>query len=232
MAVGEQSGTALPLLLPLGDCGLLVRFGAVLSDAANRRTVAFSRRLRLALPEGVTEIAPNLVSVLLKYDPVRIDFERLAGQVRLLLSDVVADADADVDARLPRMQHQIAITFGGSAGPDLVTVAEALRLTPAAFIAAHNAAPLRVLATGFAPGFVYCGFHPEALRLPRRTSVRPPVAPGSVLFAAGQTAIASTAIPTGWHVIGRTEFRNFDASADPPTQLREGDTVIFTALPS
>jgi hypothetical protein len=53
MAVGEQSGTALPLLLPLGDCGLLVRFGAVLSDAANRRTIAFSRRLRLAPPEGV-----------------------------------------------------------------------------------------------------------------------------------------------------------------------------------
>ena len=98
------------------------------------------------------------------------------------------------------------------------------------FVSQHNAVPLRVLTTGVAPGFVYCGFHPETMRLARRTSVRPPVLPGSVLFAAGQTAITSTAVPTGWHVIGRTAFRNFDPGASPPTALREGDRVIFEAL--
>jgi KipI family sensor histidine kinase inhibitor len=225
MATDQPATPVLPLLQPLGDCGLLVRFGTTLSDAANRRTIALARRLRDASPEGVTEIAPNLVSVLLKYDPARIDFDRLAGEVRLLLWD------ADDAAALPGARHQIAVRFGGEYGPDLDTAAAALELTPAAFVAAHNAAPLRVLTTGFAPGFVYCGFHPDSLRLPRRASVRPQAAPGSVLFAAGQTAITSTPIPTGWHVIGRTEFRNFDQNADPPTLLREGDMVHFAALP-
>jgi inhibitor of KinA len=87
-----------------------------------------------------------------------------------------------------------------------------------------------VLATGFAPGFVYCGFHEAGLRVPRRAAVRPPVAPGSVLFAAGQTAIAATPVPTGWHLIGRTDFINFDAMRDPPTILQEGDLVAFEAV--
>ncbi|RYI78382.1 MAG: carboxyltransferase domain-containing protein, partial [Acetobacteraceae bacterium] len=93
------------------------------------------------------------------------------------------------------------------------------------------AAPLRVLATGFAPGFVYIGFHEVPLHVPRRAEVRRQVSAGTVLFAAGQTAITSTAIPTGWHVIGHTDFRNFDPAGLPPTRLAAGDTVRFEAVP-
>ena len=53
------------------------------------------------------------------------------------------------------------------------------------------------------------------------------VVAGTVLFAAGQTAIAATPIRTGWHVIGRTSFQNFDLKRDPPTVLSAGDTVRF-----
>ncbi|HTJ56850.1 MAG TPA: allophanate hydrolase subunit 1 [Devosiaceae bacterium] len=214
----------LPLILPLGDQGILVRFGTTLSDAANQAAIAFARRLHGRLPEGVTEIDPNLVSVLLRYDPERIDFERLAGELRLRLS-----APEDVSDTLPAT-HRIIVRFGGSEGPDLVEAAAALGMTAETFIAAHNASPLRVLTTGFAPGFVYCGFHPEAMRLPRRANVRPPVPVGSVLFAAGQTAITSTSVPTGWHVIGRTDFRNFDPDREPPTLLVEGDLILFEAV--
>ena len=84
---------------------------------------------------------------------------------------------------------------------------------------------------GFSPGFVYCGFHPAELELPRRETVRGQVPTGTLLFAARQTAIASTPIPTGWHVIGHTDFSNFDPAASPPTILREGDEVAFEAVP-
>jgi inhibitor of KinA len=49
------------------------------------------------------------------------------------------------------------------------------------------------------------------------------------LFAARQTAIAATPIPTGWPVIGRTRFINFDVDAMPPTRIRAGDNVVFEA---
>jgi allophanate hydrolase subunit 1 len=51
-----------------------------------------------------------------------------------------------------------------------------------------------------------------------------------LLFAAGQTAIAATPVPTGWHLIGRTDLINFDSRRDPPTVLREGDLVAFEAV--
>jgi allophanate hydrolase subunit 1 len=54
---------------------------------------------------------------------------------------------------------------------------------------------------------------------------------GTVLFAAGQTAITSTPIPTGWHVIGHTGFRNFDPGAEPPATVRGGDTIRFEVAP-
>jgi KipI family sensor histidine kinase inhibitor len=208
-----------PLIQPLGDRGLLVRFASELSDDANAAAIAFARQLRGALPAGVTEVDPNLVSVLLKYDPAKVGFEPLAGEVRLLLG-------RQTDISEPPIRHAIAVTFDGL---DLAEAAATLRLAPEAFVAAHCAAPLRVLTTGFAPGFVYCGFHPEGMALPRRTEVRPVVPAGTVLFAARQTAIASTPIPTGWHVIGHTSFSNFDAAAEPPTMLREGDEIVFEA---
>lgn len=212
-----------PLIRPLGDRALLVRFSATLSDAANRATITFARALGQRLPEGVEEIDPNLVSVLLRYDPAATSYEKLAGEIRLLLGVERGDP-------VPGAQHRIAVRFGGDAGPDLEEVAGALGVSTADFIAQHNAAPLRLLTTGFAPGFVYCGFHAAALEVPRRREVRRSVPAGTILFAARQTAITATAIPTGWHVIGRTPFRNFDASAEPPTRLREGDSIWFEAV--
>ncbi|HEV7718344.1 MAG TPA: allophanate hydrolase subunit 1 [Arsenicitalea sp.] len=211
----------IPTIVPLGDCALLVRFSDSLSDEANREAVGFARRAAAAQLNGVLEVVPNLVSVLLRFDPFKLDGERLAGELRLLIS-----APQPRQTEKPRRQT-VSVVFGGADGPDLAEVAETLGLSTAAFIAAHNARPLRVLATGFAPGFVYCGFHPEGFQLPRRTTIRPRLPAGTVLFAAGQTAITATAIPSGWNVIGRTSFLNFDAGAEPPTRLAAGDMVMF-----
>ncbi|HWA17571.1 MAG TPA: carboxyltransferase domain-containing protein [Devosia sp.] len=208
-----------PTLLPLGDQALLIRYADTLSNIANRAAIAAASHIAQTPPAGVEEVVPGLVSVMLRYGP-GTDFQRLRGEVGLLLNGVGEDAPA---ART----HRIGVDFSGE---DVGEVAAALGLTVEAFVAQHNASPVRVLATGFAPGFVYCGFHPAGLNLPRRSSVRPMVPAGTVLFAAGQTAIAATPIRTGWHVVGRTSFRNFDPSGKPPTRLAPGDAVIFEAL--
>lgn len=207
----------IPLIVPLGDRGLLVRFGDSLSQSANDAAINFARVAETAVLPGVTEVVPNLVSVLLQYAPENVSFDRLAGEVRLLVSGPATLAG---EAAL----HQVAVRFDGE---DLAEVAASLGLDATAFVAAHNAQPLKVLATGFAPGFLYCGFHPKPLHLPRRAEVRRQVPAGTVLFAAGQTAITSTPIPTGWHVIGHTAFRNFAPHDLPPTTVRAGDAVQF-----
>lgn len=206
----------LPLIMPLGDRGLLVRFGASLSAEANRAALAFEGRARRAGLPGVLEVVPNLVSVLLRYDPMVVGFDRLAGEVRLL--------SGDEDEAPPGALHDVPVRYDGS---DLDEVCAQLGMDRAAFIAAHGAETLSVLAIGFAPGFAYCGFHAPHLQVSRRQTVRPGVPAGSVLFAAGQTAIAATPLPTGWHVIGHTSLRNFEASSETPVALGAGDRVRF-----
>lgn len=210
-----------PTILPLGDSGLLVRFDTVVTDAANRAAIALALLLEREPLPGVVEVVPNLVSVLLRYDPLTAGPSAIAGELRLRLFGL------DVGS-VPGRAWTIPIVFDG---PDIDEASRALAMSTDAFVATHNASALRVLATGFAPGFVYCGLHPEALVLPRRAVVRPMVPAGSVLFAAGQTAITATEMPTGWHVIGRTDFANFDPAASPPTRLAAGDTIAFAVAP-
>lgn len=208
-----------PMVQTLGDSTILVRFGSRLDENANRRAIGFAATLESEPVAGIVEIVPSLVSVLLRYDPLISRHQDIEGEIRLRLHGAPEDRAGAT--------HRIGVLFGGEAGPDLEEVAGLLKISAQEFVVRHNALPLRVLATGFAPGFVYCGFHDEALVLPRRDKVRGLVPAGSVLFAAGQTAIAATDIPTGWHVIGHTEFSNFSPDTEPPTRLRAGDSVTF-----
>ncbi|WP_236897808.1 5-oxoprolinase subunit B family protein [Devosia sp. SL43] len=188
-----------------------------MSDSANRAAIALASSLHRHPLPGVAEVVPNLVSVLLRYDPLTSSPSAISGELRLRLFGLDSAAVTGTAWTVP-------VIFDG---PDLDEVAALLGVTVRALITAHNAAPLRVLATGFAPGFVYCGLHPSELVVPRRTTVRPPVPAGSVLFAAGQTAITATEMPTGWHILGRTKFANFDPTAMPPTRMLAGDTIRF-----
>lgn len=216
--------SAQPLIRPLGDRALTVTFGDSLSLDANRRAIAAAHAIARGGIGGVTEIAPNLVSVFVGYDPERVAFYRLSGEIALLFDRL--DAGEEGGTEIAIETH-----YGGDGGPDLPVVSEFLGLSPAEFIARHARATLRVLAIGFAPGFVYCGVHDPDLLVPRRQALRQ-VPKGSVLFAAGQTALCATPIPTGWHVIGRTDFDNFDPSSPHPVRLSAGDRVRFVEAPA
>lgn len=215
MSGAQGSWPNRPDIVPLGDSALLVRFAQSLDDAANKTALSLAARLANDPITGVVEVVPALVSVLVRYNPTQIAPVRLAGELALRLgpANAVGAGRYDIDIHFD--------------GPDMAEVAAMLSMSADDFIVHHNAMPLRVLTIGFAPGFIYCGFHPEALVLPRRPAVRPTVPAGSVLFAAGQTAIAATEVPTGWHVIGTTDFRNFSPDTDPPTRLRAGDVIHF-----
>ena len=100
-----------PTIIALGDSALLVRFGTSLSDAANRAAIALGLALDDAPVTGVAEVVPNLVSVLLRYDPMQVSGAVLTGELRLRmagLSEAVdggrvwqIDAVVDQDGREP-----------------------------------------------------------------------------------------------------------------------------------
>lgn len=210
-------------IMPLGDTAMLVRFDDKLTDHANQAAIRAAQHFAQANIPGVLEITPNLVSVLLRYNSEVTRPADLSGEIQLCLSASQPEGEAEPT------RHEISVIFDG---PDLSEVARLTGMSVADFVARHNATPLRVLATGFAPGFVYCGMHADDLVVERRKTIHTKVPAGSILFAAGQTAICATSLPTGWHVIGHTDFTNFDPSASPPSQLAAGDFVRFVEVTS
>ena len=215
--------TGFPRIEPLGESALLVRFGDRLDDAVNRAALAFRADLERRPVGGVAETAPSLGSVLV----------RLAGDAAAVegaLLDRLA-AWAWGEAPLPpRRRWRIPCHYGGADGPDLAEVAAMAGLTEAAAVVALGAAPVRVLALGFAPGMPYLGILPPRWDLPRRTDLAPRVPEGALVIAVRQLVLFGAAAPTGWRHVGRTAFGCFRPGRARPVALAPGDEVTFPAV--
>src|SRR5260370_16590632 len=83
---------------------------------------------------------------------------------------------------------------------------------------------------GFPPGLPYMGDLPQALALPRRADPRLRVPAGSISIATSLTAIYPYKSPGGWHLIGATPIRLFDAERPRPALLAPGDAVTFEVI--
>ena len=112
-------------------------------------------------------------------------------------------------------------------GEDLDEVARATGLDPDEVIARHSGSRFRVDFCGFAPGFAYLSGLDEALWVPRRATPRTRVPAGSVAIATCYSAVYPGVSPGGWHLLGRTPTRVWDAERDPPALLEPGTDVRF-----
>lgn len=208
-------------IIALGESAILVRFAKQLNEQANKRAIEFAAILEQQNHAEIKEVTASLVSVLIKYDNQKISFFNLSGLIRITL------CEPQKKEKNTYKTHKIKMSFDGK---DLTEVANSLSLSTEQFISSHNEKSLRVLATGFAPGFIYCGMHEKKLFIDRRKKLHKQVPKGAVIFAAGQTAIASSPIPTGWHIIGHTDFSNFNLNKNPPTLINAGDRIEFVRV--
>jgi KipI family sensor histidine kinase inhibitor len=115
-------------------------------------------------------------------------------------------------------------------GRDLPHLCEKLNLTRQEIISLHTSDQYYVAMMGFLPGFPYIGGLPTELQLPRKLQADKTVSPGSVAIAMEYTGIYPQQSPGGWHIIGHTNFKNFDAMRDAHFQLSIGDTIRFKSL--
>ncbi|WP_188897329.1 5-oxoprolinase subunit B family protein [Microlunatus endophyticus] len=115
-------------------------------------------------------------------------------------------------------------------GADLAEVADGLGLSTEELITHHTGQQWVVAFCGFAPGFGYLAPTGPELRVPRRSTPRTRVPAGAVAIADNWSAIYPTASPGGWQLIGSTDVRLFDVTADPPALLSPGTRVQFRRL--
>jgi KipI family sensor histidine kinase inhibitor len=172
--------------------------------------------------EGVVEVIPTYRSLMLHFDPERLSFEALRAAIedRLVAADL---AEAGKEWLIP-------VCFDLPFAEDLAEAAAGLSLHPDAIVRAMLDATFRIAMFGFAPGFAYLSGCPAALAIPRRQTPRPPIAPGSIIIAAGQAIVASISMPTGWYVLGQTPERMYDLHRSPVFLCEAGDVIRFEAV--
>lgn len=212
----------------LGDTAIIAELGDEIGLKTLQKVRAFAAKLAAAHLPGVTDIVPAFASVAVFYDPAKFaaSVELPHAVVRRQLA-ALAHAHAPTGDFAQSREISIPVCYGGSAGPDLESVAAKVGLPAAEVIRLHSAAEYVVHAIGFAPGFPYLGGLPEKLHVPRLATPRANVPAGSVGIGGGQTGVYPLETPGGWQLIGRTALPLFDPARAEPALLRVGDRVKF-----
>lgn len=210
--------------LPFGEAALLLE-GTPATPLVNRYVLALADQLAAQALPGVGAAVPAINSLLVPFDPLRLSLDELRTQLAGILTDLAPAPET------PTRVVEVPVRFGGADGPDLDEVTKVLGLASAKIIALLCGAVLRVMMIGFTPGYPYIGPLPEQLNVPRRSTPRAAVPPGSIAIAAGLAGIYPAKLPGGWHLVGRTDLALFAPAADPPALLQAGDGVRFVLVP-
>jgi inhibitor of KinA len=208
-----------PRISPLGDTAITLTFGEGISAELNDRVVEEANRIAAAKLHGVRDVVPAYASLTVHYDPLRIGYSDL----RSLLASLSPAMTSQMQ-RTPQT-HVIPVRYNGE---DLDDVARRTNLTVEDVIGIHSNAEYRVFVIGFVPGFAYLGPLDSRLVVARRDSPRKRVPAGSVAIAEAQTGVYPAETPGGWHLIGTTDVKMFDAMRESPALLAVGDRVRFS----
>lgn len=206
---------------PVGDAALHVVVGDRVDREIVSRVWSLARAIERAGGDALVDIVPAYASVLVRYDPLRVDQAIVMALVRGAAE--TASTTSSAHARTVT----IGVRFGGEWGVDFETAAHELGMREARFRDAFCKADYHVAFLGFVAGFPYLLGLPPALALPRLATPRPRVPAGSVGVAAFQCGIYPRQSPGGWRLLGRTLAPLFDPARQAPALLAPGDTVRF-----
>ncbi|MBV7407427.1 allophanate hydrolase subunit 1 [Maritimibacter sp. DP1N21-5] len=212
-----------PSFRAVGDCGLLVTYGTVSSDAVAQQILTLDRRIAEAPPPGVCEVVPAMVNLLVVFDPLVTDHDSLTESVRALARDAATDD-------LAGTERVVEVCFDDDFAPDLRAVATAKSLSEEAVCERFLNGDFRVRMYGFAPGYAYMSGVPEAIRVPRKSAAVRDVPAGSVIIAGEQCLVTTLTMPTGWSIIGRSPTKVLSRGSERPFLFDVGDPVRFRRI--
>jgi len=208
------------------DQSLLVSFGQQISLESHQSVLKLLRLLQSELVDGIRNLHPAYCSLLIKFDPLKLDHDQLQS---ILLPCLARLGETPLPAP---QQVEIPVCYGGEFGPDLNDVAAMHGITATQVIELHSSPIYLVYFLGFAPGFAYLGGLPEVLASPRLETPRAKVPQGSVGIGGNQTGVYPFPTPGGWRLIGRTPLALFRRSQTQMNLLQIGDHVRFRAVSS
>lgn len=213
-----------PRFRAVAEHGVLVEFGDVIGKEVHDQVRRLDAALAGAPFEGFTEAVPAYTSLLIGFDPVVTDHQRVETTVTELMSSNLAAVPAGAT-------REVLVCYDDEFAIDMAEVVQRTGLSREDVIAAHLAGDYRVFMYGFVPGFAYMAGVPQPIQIPRKTSPVRNIASGSVLMAGPQCLVTTWVMPTGWWIIGRSPTKIL-RSDDPerPFLFDVGDDVRFRRI--
>ncbi len=208
-------------LLPVGEAALLVEFGREIDDQINERVQALAGLLVQRGYPWLVDLTPAFASLLVCYDPLKIEFCELCALVRQELA-AIADTGA-----AERRVVEIPVCYEDEFAPDMADMERLTGLSREEIIALHSGRDYKIYMLGFLPGFAYLGGLDDRIAAPRLDSPRVRIEPGSVGIGGAQTGVYPLASPGGWRLIGRTPLDLYDPRREEPVFYQAGDYIRF-----
>lgn len=209
-----------PKISVLGSQGLLLDAAAHgFSDGVQQRVLAVAREAEKQ--PCVLEAVPGMNNLLIVYAPSLISVATMTQWLQTCWQHVRIEEKAGREIEVP-------VIYGGTKGEDLPELAERAQFDIETFIRLHSEAIYQVAAIGAMPGFPYLSGLDPRLATPRRSVPRMRLEIGDVIIGGPQAGIMPISAPSGWHVIGHTDLKLFDANLVSPSLLQPGDRIRFS----
>ena len=208
----------------VGEDALMLYLGDVADPQTSARVQAAVAVIDQVLDDDLVDLVPSYASILILFDPLRVDHHSVTRRVRNALKNLSPQPPSEGrTVTLP-------VHYSAETGTDLTTLAARASLSVDAVIKLHSETEYRVFAIGFAPGFAYLGQVDERIAAPRLATPRARVPGGSVAIADRQTAVYPADSPGGWNLIGRCPVTMFNPNAQPSMPVCVGDKVRFEPI--
>ena len=210
--------------LSAGDKAVVMEFGNEISKDINAKIRNVVKSVEEAKVDGIVELLPTYRSLMIMYDPLKIEYSEL-----ILTLDSMSSKQVDNEEEKIKIV-EFPTVYGGEYGPDINFVAEHNNITVDEVIKIHTGTDYLVYMMGFTPGFTYLGGMSDKIVTPRLASPRTKIPAGSVGIAGAQTGMYPSETPGGWQLIGRTPLKLYDSDKEPPVMLSAGDYVRYVSV--
>lgn len=203
---------------------MLIVFGDTISAEINQRISSTVQLIRAQRIEGIVDMIPAFVSLLINYNPLVISYDALKKRLEKILQ-----LETKASETVKRV-FEIPVCYGGEYGPDLKNIAAHAGLSEREVIDIHTSCDYLIYMLGFLPGFCYLGGLDERIHTPRLETPRLKIPAGSVGIGGKQTGIYPMDSPGGWQLMGKTPVKTYDPERDPAILVQAGEYIRFVEI--